>query len=250
MRPVSKDAPRTMLGQFLEVSVPVESLAAALEPLRALGFRELETSEVLETPYAAVWDGHVAIGLHAREGEDSTLTFVRPELEPYLRAFRRAGVELTFSHLAEDEFHQAGLADPNGQRVVLNEARTYSPADWKPEAVPACGELLEYSLSTDSLEDSLAFWQRIGLEVLREGVEPHRWARLGGNGLVLGLHECSRFDAGLTFRAASYDARCEFLRALGLRLFSRAPVAVDTPRGATLSLPIPLAIYLVDEPAE
>lgn len=238
-----------MLGQFLEVSIAADAPADGLTFYRSLGFEELGVIEVLAEPYAAVWDGRVAIGLHARGFDTPALTFVRPELKSYLRAFRHAGVELDFKHLKEDEFHQAGIVDPNGQRVVLNEARTYSPSVWRPAAVPACGELVEYSIATASLDESMAFWRRLGLETVAEASEPHRWIRLAGNGLVLGLHEAV-FDAGLTFRANNFEARCEYLRALGQRVSPRAPVAVDTHRSATLATPYALGIYLVGETAE
>ncbi len=236
-----------MLGQFLEVSITVDAPAESLAFYRSLGFEELGVIEVLAEPYAAVWDGRVAVGMHARRFEGPALTFVRPDLKSYLRAFRHAGVEIEFMHLSEDEFHQAGLVDPNGQLVVLNEARTYSPALWQRSAVPACGELVEYSVPTVSLEKSADFWQRLGLDVVAEGAHPHRWMRLDGNGLVLGLHEAPPFDAGLTFRANNFEARCAYLRALGQQLSTRAPVAVDTRSAATLATPDPLAIYLVGE---
>lgn len=236
-----------MLGQFLEVSVPVDAPDEALGQLRALGFVELETIERAGAPYAVVWDGRATIGLHAGDDTVPTLTFVRRDLEAYLHAFRRGGVELAFTRLAEDEFHQAGIDDPNGQRIVLNEARTFSPGVWQPELVPACGELVEYSLATGVLDESVAFWERIGLAVAESGEAPHRWARLTGNGLALGLHERAAFAPGLTFRAASFDARCDYLRALGLTVSPGAPVALDTEQAATLATPFPLAIYLVGE---
>lgn len=241
-----------MLGQFLEVSIGVDEPAAALAFLRALGFQELDVIEVLGEPYAAIWDGRVAIGLHARARaiDGPALTFVRPELVSYRHAFRHAAIELDFSHLDEDEFHQAGITDPNGQMIVLNEARTYSPAVWQPEAVPACGELIEYSLATASFDESLEYWQRLGLGVVAEGTEPHAWKRLSGNGLVIGLHDSPRFAPGLTFRANSFEARSEYLRALGQRLSPNAPVAVDTRRSATVETPFALAIYLVGETDE
>lgn len=236
-----------MLGQFLEVSIGVDSPVQGIEFFRSLGFQELHALDVLAEPYAAVWDGGIAVGLHGAGLEGPTLTFVRPELESYRRAFRHAGIELEFTQLSADEFHRAGLADPNGQLVVLNEARTYSRSVWQPEAVPACGELVEYSLATQALDESAAFWRRLGLAVVAEGAEPHRWCRLAGNGLVLGLHDAPRFEPGLTFRAHSFEARCEYLQALGQRLSTRAPVAVDTALSATLATPWPLAIYLVGE---
>lgn len=237
-----------MLGQFLEVSIGVESPAESLELFRSLGFQELVTLEVMEPPYAVVWDGRIAIGLHAsrEDGDAPVLTFVRPELQTYLRAFRRAGVEPAFARLGADEFHRAAFEAPDGQRLVLYEARTFSEAARLPETVPACGDLLEFSLPAASLEAALAFWERLGLEPVAGGEQPHRWSRLAGSGLVLGLHEAAHFAPGLTFRAGNFEARCEYLRALGRKLRPRAPVAVDARRAATLVLPCPLAIYLLD----
>lgn len=236
-----------MLGEFLEISVSVAAPGDTLEQLAPLGFVELETIELDGAPVAVVWDGRVALGLYAGDAGAPTLTFVRRDLESYLYAFRRGGFELAFTQLAEDEFHQAGLDDPNGQRIVLNEARTFSPAVWQPGTVPACGELVEYSIATGALDDSIAFWERIGLAVAARGETPHRWARVTGNGLTLGLHERARFEPGLTFRAASFDARCEYLRALGRTLTPGAPVAVDTGQAATLATAMPLAFYLVGD---
>ena len=252
-----------MLGQFLEVSVAARPLSAAFEFYRALGFQALPVGDALREPYVALFDGDVAIGLHEHERETAmdggnaanagrnlrqtapVLTFVRPRLREYVRAIRKLGIELAESRLTDDEFNRIAFSDPNGQPLELLEARTFPPGEWNARNVSACGEFLEYSLATDSLERSRAFWEAVALAVVAAGDSPHAWLRLAGRGLVLGLHEAS-FRAGLSFRSPELAARVEYLEAKGLRVTPGGPLARQPQRSATLRAPDGLAIYLVE----
>ena len=158
--------------------------------------------------YVALSDGGVAIGLHARPQDGPLLTFVRPQLRDYARALRHAGIEVEQAALADDEFNQLLFADPSGQRIALLEARTFAPAEWSRHNVRACGEFLEYSLPTHSLERSRDFWETLGFKAVGRGETPQPWLRLAGRGLVIGLHQAG-FRPGLSFqsRAARRAAR-------------------------------------------
>jgi catechol 2,3-dioxygenase-like lactoylglutathione lyase family enzyme len=237
-----------MLGQFLEVSVAARPLSAAFEFYRALGFQALPVGDALREPYVALFDGHVAIGLHEHDYTTAApvLTFVRPRLREYVRAIRKLGIELEESRLADDEFNRIAFSDPNGQPLELLEARTFPPGEWNARNVSACGEFLEYSLATDSIERSRAFWEAVGLAVVAAADSPHAWLRLAGRGLVLGLHEAS-FRAGLSFRSPELAARVEYLEAKGLRVTPGGPLAQQPQRAATLRAPDGLAIYLVED---
>jgi catechol 2,3-dioxygenase-like lactoylglutathione lyase family enzyme len=193
-----------MLGQFLEFSLAADPLLHAFEFYRSLGFKPVEVGDQLKDPYVALSDGGVAIGLHARPQSGPLLTFVRPRLRDYVRGLRRFGVELEHAALADDEFNHVLFSDPNGQQVALLEARTFAPGDWDAHNVRACGEFLEYSVPTHSIERSRAFWETLGLAPVASGESPHPWQRLAGRGLVLGLHEAG-FKAGLTFQSEQLD---------------------------------------------
>jgi len=238
-----------MLGQLLEFSLTARPIAASFEFYRSLGFRAIPVSDVLSEPYAAFFDGAIAIGIHERDSESPKLTFVRPQLKDYVRPIRRLGVEFQHSHLADDEFHQLHFEDPSGQAIALIEARTFPPGEWDPHNVSACGEFLEYSLATDSISRSLAFWEAFGFASVASGATPHAWVRLAGHGLVLGLHE-ARFRPGLSFRSHHVAARLEYLKAKGLELKGGAPLAARTQRAATLLAPEGTALYLLEEPPE
>jgi catechol 2,3-dioxygenase-like lactoylglutathione lyase family enzyme len=234
-----------MLGQFLELSLAAEPLADSFEFYRSLGFQPVEVGDQLKDPYVALSDGGVAIGLHARAQSGPLLTFVRPRLRDYARALRRIGVELEHAALADDEFNQVLFSDPNGQQIALLEARTFAPGDWNRHNVRACGEFLEYSVPTHSLERSRSFWEALGLAPVASGDAPHPWLRLAGRGLVLGLHEAG-LGPGLSFRAAGLDARLEYLRAQRVEVHAGSPLAEPGRASATLRCPGGGSIYLIE----
>lgn len=234
-----------MLGQFLEFSLAADSLADAFEFYCALGFQPVTVGDQLEDPYVALHDGGVAIGLHARAQSGPRLTFVRPQLRDYVRGLRRIGVELEHAALADDEFNHVVFSDPNGQQVALLEARTFTPGEWNRQNVRACGEFLEYSVPTHSIERSRAFWETLGLAPVATGPAPHPWLRLAGRGLVLGLHEAG-FKPGLSFQAVELDARLEYLRARRVDARAGSPIAEHGRESATLPCPGGGSIYLVE----
>ena len=234
-----------MLGQFLEFSLSAEPLARAFEFYRSLGFQDVTVGDQLEHPYVALSDGGVSIGLHSRPQDGPLLTFVRPQLRDHARALRRAGIELEQAALADDEFNRALFADPSGQRIALLEARTFAPGEWNRHNVRACGEFLEYSIPTHSLERSRAFWERLGFHVVAQGESPQAWLRLAGRGLAIGLHQAG-FRPGLSFQSEQLAARLDYLRAQGIDSKVGAPVAERGRESATLSCPDGSSIYLVE----
>ena len=235
-----------MLGQLLGFAIHAHPAAATLELFESLGFQRLPVGGVGGGPYAAMWDGAVALALHEDEIESPVPTFVRPDLKAHVRAFRRRGANFRFTELADDEFHRAGFLDPEGRLVVLVEARTFSPGPREHARVRACGEFLEWSVSTRSIAASERYWAALGLGRVAEGPAPHPWVRLAGHGLVLGLHETANLSPGLTFAARELDARVEYLAAKDLRVERGAPIAAPGRNAATLVMPGGTAFYLVE----
>ena len=195
-----------MLGQFLEYSVAARPLAPSFEFFRSLGFTSIPVGDTLPDPYVVLFDGTVAVGLHDREQDGPRLTFVRPGLRDYVRPLRRLGLEIKHEHLRDNEFHSVAFADPGGQEVMLLEARTFPPGEWDRYNVAACGEFFELTLPANSIAESGRFWLALGFTVVASGEAPHRWQRLTGRGLTLGLHE-AHCRPGLSFRCTDLPAR-------------------------------------------
>ncbi len=238
-----------MLGRFLEYSVAAQPLAASYEFYRALGFKSLPVSDTLPEPYLVCFDGTIAVGLHDREQAGPQLTFVRPGIRDYVRPLRRLGVELTQSHLRDNEFNWVSFSDPAGQEVVLIEARTFPPGEWDAHNVAAGGELFELSVPANDLGESTRFWQALGFSPVASSDAPHGWQRLTGHGLTLGLHE-TRCRAGLSFRCDDLQARVEYLRAKGLAARDGTPLADRDQSSATLIAPEGTQLYLFEKGAQ
>lgn len=238
-----------MLGQFLEYSVAARPLAASFELLEALGFKSVPVGDTLPDPYLVYFDGTVAIGLHDREQLGPQLTFVRPGLRDYVRPLRRLGVTVTHEHLRDNEFNSIGFVDPGGQEVVLLEARTFPPGEWDPNNVAICGELFELSVPATDLDASSRFWQALGLVEAAAGDTPHRWRRLAGHGLTLGLHEV-HCRPGLSFRCQDLEARVAYLNAKGLGARAGTPLADRGQPSATLTGLAGTELYLFETGAQ
>lgn len=238
-----------MLGQFLEFSLAARPLAPSFEFFTALGFASAPVSDVLPNPYLVMFDGAIALGLHDREQTGPQLTFVRPSVRDYTRPLRRLGIEITAEHLRDNEFHSVAFTDPGGQEVVLLEARTFPPAEWNTHNVAACGEFFEISLPAADLTASSRFWQGLGLESVAAGESPHRWQRLRGRGVTLGLHETHCRPAP-SFRCDNLAARLEYLRAKGIAAKEGCPIADRSQAAATLAGREGALLYLFERGAQ
>ncbi len=238
-----------MLGQFLEYSVAARPLAPSYEFFESLGFASIPVSDTLPHPYLVSFDGTVAIGLHDRPQTGPRLTFVRPGLRDYVRPLRRLGIEILDARLRDNEFNSIGFTDPGGQEAVLIEARTFPPGDMSRHNVAICGEFFEVTLPAANLDESSAFWRALGLAVVASGEAPHRWQRLTGRGLTLGLHE-THCAPGLSFRCRDLQARLEYLHLKGLTARSGTPIADRAQPSATLSGPEGTHLYLFEKGAQ
>jgi hypothetical protein len=238
-----------MLGQFLEYSVAARPLATSFDFFESLGFSSIPVSDTLPDPYLVCVDGTIAVGLHDREQQGPQLTFVRPQLRDYARALRRRGIALTHERLRDHEFNSIGFADPGGQEIVLLEARTFPPGDWDARNVAVCGEHLEFTLPATDLDASSRFWLALGLDVVASGEAPHRWQRLEGHGVTLGLHETHCLP-GLSFRCDDLEARLEYLRAKGVAARAGTPLADRGQASATLTGPERTQLYLLETGAQ
>ena len=238
-----------MLGQFLEYSVAAQPLAASFEFFEALGFSSIPVSDTLPDPYLVCFDGAMAVGLHDRAQDGPQLTFVRPGLRDYVRPLRRLGVTLTHEHLRDNEFNSLDFRDPGGTEIALIEARTFPPGDWDSHNVAICGEYFEITLPAADLAESTRFWLAFGLTSVASGETPHRWQRLAGHGVAIGLHEL-HCEPGLSFRCDDLQARLEFLRAKRLTVRNATPIADRGQPSATLTGPEGTHLYLFEKGAQ
>lgn len=237
-----------MIGDLLEYAIDADSIATVMEFYRSLGFREARVGDIVNEPYSALCAGGTCIGLRRTGFAGPVPTFVRPDLKDYLRGLRKQKISLEFARLDDDQFHRAGFQDPNGQRIELFEARTYAPlADEGDTAISVAGEFLEFSLPTHVLEESLEFWEKLGITRVGEGASPAPWARIRGHGLTMGLYTGTRFAPGLCFECTNLGARAAFLDAMGFNVRRGAPFGEMHRDSLTLEAPDKQLIYMLEK---
>jgi catechol 2,3-dioxygenase-like lactoylglutathione lyase family enzyme len=233
-----------VLGRFHEWSVPTTDILASIEFYERLGFTQAKTREVWPHPYAALTDGRIVIGLHRSPSRAASLTFVLPDVASRYDELERRGFELAYRRTGAEVFHEIGLLDPSGQRVVLLEARTYSPADRGPETTSRCGYFCALGLPAAHFDAARRFWEPLGFVAAAELAAPYPHVRLTSDHLNIVLHR-PRMHAGplLIFADDDAAARVAHLRDLGIeprRLPAGAGVAdhalLEAPEGTRLLL--------------
>jgi catechol 2,3-dioxygenase-like lactoylglutathione lyase family enzyme len=223
-----------VLGRFLEVSIHAPDVADSLAFYESLGFVQLPVGDTWRHAYGVVSDGRCVLGLHAYPFASPALTFVHAGLAAHAPRLRELGIEFAFAKLGDEQFHELGFLDPDGQMVTLLEARTWSPSG----AALACGDSLlghfeEVALPVTDLERTRALWEALGgVAFAGAGATPRRTGILA-SGLALGLYEHPLPAPAMVFTSLEHEQRIERLRAAGHVLESRPPRGLD-PRDAAL----------------
>lgn len=174
----------SILGQFLELSVPAPDLPASLDFYRRLGLTEVRVNDVRSRDYAAVTDGQLVIGLHASLLAEPALAFVRPDLARHARSLVDAGIELVFQRLDQDQFHEVGLRTPDGQLIVLMEAPTYSTVEDEVTAT-VIGRCTAVRLACTEVSATREFFEEAGFLATDEDETGSAWLTAPGLALAL-----------------------------------------------------------------
>jgi hypothetical protein len=234
-----------LLGQFLEISLATDDIAASVTFYEQLGFEQLVTGDMLPHLYGALTDGRVVLGLHQHAVRSPALTFVQPGLAAHLSRLLDAGIEPESTQLGEEAFHAVRLHDPGGQAITLLEARTYSP---RPRRVneTLCGYFLHYGLPAAQPAATRAFWEHAGFVALEETREPYLHQPLTSDHLDLGIHRQRTFDAPLLmFETEHLLERVARLRELEMRCSDDLPRGLSSKNAALLEAPEGTCLLLV-----
>lgn len=192
-----------MIGRFLEVSLHAPDILDSIAFWEALGFRQVNTNDVWNHPYAVLSDGRALLGLHAYRFDHSpALTFVRQDLKRHLPSIAALGIDFEFAKTADDQFNEAGFLSPDGQMVALLESRTYSPPMFDKDDFSVCGRLEALLLPVRRMDEALPFWTRLGLAVVEFDEASADTALLTSGPLSLRLHE----DRALRAATLAYTA--------------------------------------------
>ena len=226
-----------MLGRFLEISVHSSDIPESLAFYESLGFVQASVGDTWSHPYAVITDGRLHLGLHARESESPSLTWVRPDLASHVGQLQALGIELAVERLGEDAMHEIGFADPSGHMITLLEARTFSPPALAPTHASQLGYFEEFGLPTTDLERATAFWDALGFVAFGPVRMPFTKVVAAGRDLNVGLYDVDLRNPVLTFSDPTMPERIAVLRDKGHRFVERLPRGMDRRENALLEAP-------------
>jgi hypothetical protein len=211
-----------------------------------LGFGQLTTGDAWPHRYGVLGDGRIYLGLHECALPSPAPVFVLPGLEDAQARLRAAGIEPELARFSPDELHRVRLRDPGENPVVLQEARTFSPAAPESGAQSMCGYFLHLGLPQPDFGRARTFWERAGFIALHEEDEPYAHMPLTSDQLDLAFHARRTFDAPvLVFECADLDAARTRLDEIGVALSTQRPRGVDSAHGIMLEAPEGTALLLV-----
>jgi catechol 2,3-dioxygenase-like lactoylglutathione lyase family enzyme len=226
-----------MLGRFLEVGVHAPDILESLAFYETLGFVQARVGDTRPHPYAVVTDGRLCLGLHACEFESPSLTWVHPDLAVHAATLESLGIDLDFSRLGEDAFHELGFRDPSGQQVTLIEARTYSSPPAGELRPSSLGYFEEFAIPVANLERSTAFWDSLGFVAFDPVRAPFTRVVASHRDLNVGLYDTDLRQPVLTFSDPKMPGRIAALRDQGCRMPERLPRGMDPRENALLEAP-------------
>lgn len=227
------------IGRFLEFSVRTPDVLESLHFYKTLGFVELEIGEVWTHKYAVVSDGELNIGLHDREFDAPTLTFVQQDLAKHARSMADHGFDFSFLKLGEESFNQLGFADRDGHMVTMLEARTFHASE-EAENDSHCGSWFELTLPVRDALRAAQFWAPIAPTLLELREEPTTHMRFEADGVPLGLSESIALQSpSLCFKCPDRHGLMGILEQNGMDFekfpgFEGAFVAIKAPEGTIL----------------
>ena len=237
-----------MLGRFLEIGIRTTDIRASVEFYERLGFAQARTGDTWSHPYGVMSDGRLFIGLHQSSFDSPALTFVHADIAQHARKLQTQGVSLDYQRTAEDEFHSVGFKDPNGQMLVLVEARTFSPVERPAQQRSLCGYFEEYSIPSHDFAAAKAFWEPLGFVATEETDLPYPHIALTSDHLDIACHRprtCG--EAMLVFRDALMQERLAKLRELAIGAWLPTPQGLNPEANALLSAPEGTALLFLHE---
>ncbi|MEJ1964285.1 MAG: hypothetical protein WDO56_23165 [Gammaproteobacteria bacterium] len=234
-----------MLGRFHEISLQTADIRESVEFYERLGFTQAATNDAWTHPYGVLTDGRLFIGLHQRRFAAPALTFLHEGVAAFAAEIEGWGIELETRNTSEDSFNEIGFRDPDGQSLIVLEARTYSPVTRRAEETSLCGYFTEYSMPTADFEAARDYWEPLGFVATEEPDAPYAHLPLTSDHLDIAFHRARTLDRPmLVFRDANMRERLARIRALGVKetgelprgLPAAANALIESPEGTPLLL--------------
>ncbi len=213
------------LGTYVDISTAVANPADALAFYQSLGFQPVSNN--------IVTDGSININLAPSGTRVPLLRYAGCALD----SLEHVGIKV--QQTGND---MATITSPEGLHIMLwaHTNPVPMPAGTPLTRTPLsrCGKFGEYALPTTDRQASLAFWKKMGFELLFSADEPEAYAILSDDLIVIGIHQTSDFhEPHITYFAPDMADRIAALQADGIGIQPVPPDDNGTISNAAFSGP-------------
>jgi catechol 2,3-dioxygenase-like lactoylglutathione lyase family enzyme len=236
-----------VLGRFHEISLQTADIRESVEFYERLGFTQASTNDTWTHPYGVLTDGRVFLGLHQRHFAAPAVTFVHAGVADFANVLEARGITLETRRTSEDSFNEISFRDPDGQSVIVLEARTYSPVTRSADETSLCGYFTELSMPSADFAAAREFWEPLGFVATEEPDAPYAHLPLTSDHLDIAFHRPRTLDRPmLVFRDANMRERLARIRALGVQETGELPRGLPPAANALIEAPEGTALLLLE----
>jgi len=230
-----QNLPMPILGSITAFTITTADLDASLAYYQKLGLSLLFRAD-WPFPWIQISDGVVLIMLRHDPEPYIALTYYVDDIDSVVKDLERKGISFYQKPQKSDmvkryTFHSPdnlnislvsmveGFAQPPGPGMLQMDQQDYfNPGKYINKTVGLFGE---FAHPVADMEQSLAFWQKLGFTAVSKFTTPYPWAIISDGLSIVGLHQTGHFsNPAITYFAADMNNKIAALKEAGLENFT------------------------------
>ena len=223
--------PEPLLGNISALTIATPDLETSLQFYQKLGFKEVMRMD-FPFPWIQITDDALLIMLRKADEPYLALTYYSANADKIAADVESRGIQFISKPRDTDMVKRYlfqspdglnvslvgipdGFSGPSGKTMLTMEQQDYfKPENYTNKTAGMFGELAH---PVADLNESIAFWEKIGFKPLSKFASPYPWAILTDGLAVVGLHQTTNYTyPAITFFASDMKDKIEKLRAQGL----------------------------------
>ncbi|MFL5751980.1 MAG: VOC family protein [Bacteroidia bacterium] len=235
------------LGDVSAITVTTNDPEASLKFYQSLGFSEIWRND-FPFPWIQISDGALLMMLRKDKEPYISLTYYVKELDKVIAGLEASGISFIQKPGASDMIKRYVFQSPDGLNIALvthvegfnqppGPTMLSTPQEdyFKPEKYlnKEAGLFGEFAHPVKDMENSLAFWEKLGFITLSKHASPYPWSIISDGLSVIGLHQSDHFSSpAITYFAADMKDKIEKLKSAGLKDYNEkgpANITITSP---------------------
>jgi predicted lactoylglutathione lyase len=226
---------QSKLGDVACVSITSKNLDSSMAVYSKLGFAET-TSNTFPFPWVQASDGSLLLMIRKDDTPYIGLTYYSNNLDKTIAQLEKDGIEFAQKPKETDMLKRYYIKTPDGFNVVIanNLGKFSQPvgptmltmkqddfksADKYPNK--QCGAFGEFCQPVTDIDNSIAFWEKLGFKVKSKMTQPYPYAILSDGLMLIGLHQTKDFNyPAITYFGINTEKRVQQLKDAGLKNFT------------------------------